>query len=153
MKTKINIKNIVAYFQGTWRYKIYYSYLRWLLLSPIIEDQISWRIKIMEKECYNEGSCKLCGCQTPALQMANKSCDKPCYPPFMSGIKWRKFIAGKKVWIKSGKKEDSWQLGINAGTDPIENDLPTTVMYNVWKNGDVVHTKIIKYIHYDKLEK
>ena len=42
----------------------------------------------MDTKCYTAGECKLCGCETTALQMANKQCDKPCYPPMMSKGKW-----------------------------------------------------------------
>lgn len=38
--------------------------------------------------CYERGECIECGCQTTALQMANKTCEGNCYPPMMS----------KKVW-------------------------------------------------------
>lgn len=44
----------------------------------------------------------MCGCHTTALQMANKSCDKPYYPPMMS--KRLEFIQiNKKVLIKDKK--------------------------------------------------
>ena len=48
----------------------------------------------MERGCYTSGSCMLCGCSTTALQMARKSCDKPCYPPMMSRSKWKSFKGG-----------------------------------------------------------
>lgn len=53
-----------------------------------IREQIDWRIEVMDKECYNAGSCKMCGCETTALQMANKACDKPCYPKMMTQWEW-----------------------------------------------------------------
>jgi hypothetical protein len=45
----------------------------------------------MDKECYENGSCKMCGCNTTALQMANKACPKPCYPKMISKKEWKEF--------------------------------------------------------------
>lgn len=43
----------------------------------------------MDPECYVKGQCKMCGCTTTALQMANKSCPKPCYPKMMNRKQWK----------------------------------------------------------------
>jgi len=113
MKAKINLKNVLAYIQGNVRYWIYYSkYFKWLM-RRFIREQISARIESMERECYDNGICKLCGCSTTALQMSNKPCDKPCYPKMMSRNLWKAFKAGtlyhqieaRKIWLykKSNK--------------------------------------------------
>lgn len=90
---KINFTNIMAYIQGNIRYKLYYSRFRFLIRLHI-REQIDLRIRFMDKECYENGSCKFCGCSTTALQMADKQCDKPCYPPIMNGKDWNMFIKG-----------------------------------------------------------
>jgi hypothetical protein len=92
-KPKVNLTNVIAYIQGYIRYHLYYSKFKFLIRKHILE-QIDFRIKYMDKECYENGSCKLCGCATTALQMANKSCDKPCYPKMMNKILWEGFILG-----------------------------------------------------------
>ena len=109
MKAKINIKNIYSYIIGNYRYQLYYSkHLSWLM-REFIREQITLRINSMDEECFNSGQCKLCGCKTTALQMANKECDKPCYPKMLSKKNWSKLklnsffgirinIGGKK-WI------------------------------------------------------
>jgi len=56
-----------------------------------IWEQIKWRIEVMDRECYNDGACKICGCSTTALQMCDKACDKPCYPSMMDEYRWKKF--------------------------------------------------------------
>ena len=48
----------------------------------------------MDQECYNAGECKICGCQTTALQMADKACDKPCYPEMLSRKNWKSLKEG-----------------------------------------------------------
>ncbi len=53
----------------------------------------------MDEECYEMGSCKICGCETTALQMCSKSCNKPCYPPMMNKKQWKKFKTGSTVII------------------------------------------------------
>lgn len=90
MITKIrtfNPENIVAYIQGNVRYKLYYS--KWnFLIRTHIREQIAVRIRSMDFQCFEEGQCKMCGCTTTALQMANKPCDKPCYPRMLSKTEW-----------------------------------------------------------------
>lgn len=84
------IKDIFYYIQGNIRHKLYYSdYRKWL--RPHIIEQFEFRIFWMDTQCYNNGECKICGCETTKLQMANKSCDKPCYPPFMNLEDWKTF--------------------------------------------------------------
>ena len=56
-----------------------------------IYEQIELRIKWMDQECYHAGSCKICGCETTALQMCSRACDKPCYPPMMDKYQWELF--------------------------------------------------------------
>lgn len=92
-KAKPTIKNIIAYLQGTIRYKLYYSKYNWLIPKHI-REQINYRISVMDRECYNNGQCKMCGCKTTALQMANKACDKPCYSKMLNKKEWKK-VSGK----------------------------------------------------------
>lgn len=96
----ITLKNILAYNQGTIRYKLYYSKRFRRLIRKHIREQIEFRIEVMDRSCYENGSCKLCGCKTTALQMANKACDKPCYPPMMDKGCWKDFLNHIMVGVK-----------------------------------------------------
>ena len=89
-KAKPTLKNIIAYIQGNLRYKLFYSNFAFLI-RPHIREQIEVRINSMDPICYGNGECKLCGCQTTHLQMADKACDKPCYPKMMSKKQWKFF--------------------------------------------------------------
>ena len=82
--------DIWYYIQGNFRYKIFAS----KLMREHIEEQIEFRIANMNKECYNNGECVICGCATTALQMCNKSCDGLCYPRMMSKKEWLAFKNG-----------------------------------------------------------
>lgn len=93
MKAKINLVNIKSYIVGNYRYRLYGTEFQWLIRTHILE-QIKWRISVMDKGCYENGSCFICGCATTALQMANKNCDKPCYPCMMPKDKWKLFKRG-----------------------------------------------------------
>lgn len=87
---KYSISDIIDYFRSQVRYYMYYHKKHWL--KPHILEQISFRINLMmDKECYNRGSCKICGCKTTYLQMANKSCEGECYPHIMTKSEWEKF--------------------------------------------------------------
>lgn len=84
---KITYKDVWYYTQGNFRYKLYYSKLKFLI--PLyLREQIEMRLATMNKECYNSGQCIECGCNTPALQMCNKSCDGDCYPPMVTKKEW-----------------------------------------------------------------
>lgn len=102
---KFNLKDIIAYIQGNLRYKLYYSNFAFLIRKHI-REQIDIRIKSMDKECYDTGQCKMCGCETTALQMANKACDKPCYPEMMNDVDWWVFKKYNKLQTLSN--EETW---------------------------------------------
>lgn len=87
--SKVTVSNTIAYIQGKLRYKLYYSYYNFLIPTHI-KEQIDYRIRVMDKECFNNGACKICGCETTALQMANKACPKPCYPKMLNRKNWNK---------------------------------------------------------------
>lgn len=61
------------------------------LLPDHIVQQFEWRQDQVPKECLN-GACKVCGCSTPGLFMADKSCEANCYPPMMSRKKWNEYV-------------------------------------------------------------
>lgn len=107
----ISLEKIKNYLQGTLRYKIYNSILKKVLIRKHILSQIEFRIKVMKKECYSNGSCVKCGCNTPALQMCNKECEGRCYPPMMNKKLWDLFITGnfnyKGYVIKEHKFKNS----------------------------------------------
>lgn len=99
--------DIWHYLVGNYRYSLYYSKrFSWLMRSHI-REQIKFRIEQMDKECYNNGECKLCGCQTTALQMCNKPCDKPCYPSLMTKPVWKIF---KDCKLIIDEKTGIWQF-------------------------------------------
>lgn len=99
MKADINLPNILAYITGNYRYKLYYSKYFQFLIRKHIKEQIDFRIKFMDKDCYEKGSCVICGCETTALQMADKPCDKPCYPPIFTKHNWEMFQLGSMFYI------------------------------------------------------
>ena len=87
-KEKVTLKNIIAYLQGNFRYRIFYSrYFHWLMREHI-REQIEYRIHSMNRECFERGSCIKCGCQTTHLQMANKACKGDCYPSMIDKYTW-----------------------------------------------------------------
>lgn len=91
------IKDVLAYITGTLRYKLWYSPFKFLIRTHI-QEQITARIASMDSECKEAGECKLCGCQTTALQMANKACDKPCYPKMLGRCAFNNMKEGYLVY-------------------------------------------------------
>lgn len=91
LKGKRPLIDVWFYVQGNIRYKLYYSKYRWLL-RKYIREQIEYRIQRMKPECYEQGSCIMCGCETTMLQMADKQCDGKCYPKmFVKAGSWKHF--------------------------------------------------------------
>ena len=106
-KAKPTLKNIIAYIQGNLRYKFFYSNFAFLI-RPHIREQIEVRINSMDPICYGNGECKICGCQTTALQMANKACDKPCYPSMLSKEQW--YVINKNCPVYDEETKFWWSL-------------------------------------------
>lgn len=103
IKGKRPPEDVLYYIQGEYRMKLFYSRWKKWLLREHIADQIEARLRWMDEECYNSGECKICGCETIALQCADKSCDKPCYPPMMSRKNWEQFMKlGKGIKFPDG---------------------------------------------------
>jgi hypothetical protein len=93
------------YVQGNYRHKLFYSKFKFLIRG-YIREQISFRIAVMNKECYNNGECIKCGCATTALQMCNKMCKGLCYPSMMNKDQWDYFKEIKLIYLD----EWYWQL-------------------------------------------
>lgn len=119
MKKQITLTNVRAYITGMLRYKCYYSRVLRPLIREHILEQIDFRIKYMDRICYDQGSCKMCGCQTTGLQMANKACDKPCYPEMMKKRKWNAFKTGNLITLD---KNGIWELFPNTTGDLVSNE-------------------------------
>lgn len=104
MKTKIRLIltgkrpliDVWFYVQGNVRYKLYYSKYKWLMRRHI-REQIEFRIQRMKPECYIEGACTICGCETVKLQMAYKTCEGHCYPVLMGAGDWKHF---KEMYVR-----------------------------------------------------
>ena len=107
IQKKINLKNIIAYIQGNLRYKLFYSNFAFLI-RPHIREQIEVRINSMDPICYGNGECKLCGCQTTHLQMADNACDKPCYPSMLSKEQW--YVINKNYPVYNEETRLWWSL-------------------------------------------
>ncbi len=104
-----NPKDAWYYIQGNIRYKLWYSKYSWLIRKHI-REQIDMRIKSMNRECYNSGSCIKCGCKTTHLQMCNKACEGNCYPGMMNKKDWeetkkRTFTRDYEFALRNGKFE------------------------------------------------
>lgn len=121
--------NIIEYIIGNYRYKLWYSKFKFLLRKHIIE-QIEFRIDFMKSECYLNGVCIKCGCTTTALQMANKSCDLPCYPEMMNKEIWSAFKCTSVFIDENGR----WAFKFNNHDIHYDN-----------KEDYIVHQKLIFY--------
>jgi len=110
MRDRITIENICYYVQGNIRYRLYYSWFRWLLREHI-REQIIFRINSMNRVCYDRGSCIVCGCVTTQLQMSDKVCAGNCYPKMFTKKEWESlkrrecmYIVDNQYWSVDNKK-------------------------------------------------
>jgi len=139
---RVTFKNVWHYWVGNYRYTLFFSTepinklpeLWWLrkkhwLMRHHIYTQIQHRITWMEQGCLSDGACRICGCDTPALQMAKKSCDKPCYPPLMSKKLWYFFLEGKPV-PEDKKRNIVWCLNKMTRKPERSTYDPKTQTYN-----------------------
>ena len=96
LKGDYSRNDVADYFRGNFRYNLFFGRFYFLIREHIFE-QIQYRIKVMDQECYNSGSCKICGCNTPHLQMANKTCEGKCYPVMMNKKQWKDFKSKNNI--------------------------------------------------------
>ena len=151
MKNKIKINDIFAYMLGNYRMIIYDSGLTFLLRKHIIE-QYEWRLTKMNPQCFLSGSCVKCGCDTPALQMANKACDGGCYFEMFSKKKWKEFKIReeKRKEVKKFDHTRANYLGFEvhtpyiAGIDPMKLKKISFEEYTSGIIPDFSKTKQIK---------
>lgn len=143
IKGQNKLIDIWHYFVGNYRYKLYYKEYNYLthtvgrhdLMRQHIWEQIKYRIEVMDKECYNNGQCKICECETTQLQMANKRCDGICYPTMMNKENWERYKAGGTftdiggVWIK---RKDALRANLPS---------PYHIFYKETINGYVPHQR------------
>lgn len=125
LKEKLKkLRKVNSYIVGWTRYYLYYSKelfgfsISWLIPSHL-KEQFEARLISMNLICFTEGSCIGCGCTTPALQMAFKSCENNCYPPFMDKETWKAFKDGEVIV----RNEIKWYaFKTNNGTYEFCND-------------------------------
>lgn len=127
----IKIRDIVAYNQGYFRYFLYYSkelikINLSFLIRKFIKEQLEYRMLVMNRECYDQGSCITCGCKVPALQMSNKKCGGDCYPQMLT----------KKQWNLYKETMENWrEKSINLGN--ILVDKQQTIIFQAQKELDI----------------
>lgn len=114
------------------RYK--WNKLVYNLLPSHIKQQIQIRIW-SSIPCIEIGQCKICKCSTPALQMADKACEKPCYPAMLSKKDWEEFYGdGEHTPIK-------WHLDVTT-------NLEWTIFDNKFVNKqDYISKKFLNNNH------
>jgi len=110
MRNRVTIRNMFYYVQGNMRYRLYYSWFKWLLREHI-REQIIFRINSMNRLCYDRGSCIVCGCVTTQLQMSDKACAGSCYPKMFSKKDWNNlkfrdgiYSIGRQHWSIDNKE-------------------------------------------------
>lgn len=89
IKGEMSWNNVWYFIQGHVREKLYYSKFKFLIRKHI-REQFEFRLEVMNKDCYNSGQCKICGCDIPALTLSDKSCEGNCYPKMKSKKNWEK---------------------------------------------------------------
>lgn len=107
---KYSVAEVVDFFRAELRYFIYYKYydLDWLMQDHI-REQIDFRIDIMmDRKCYNDGQCKVCGCTTPDLQFTNASCKGHCYPCIVDKKTWKQFKDAGVIKERYGNEFYIW---------------------------------------------
>ena len=88
--TQTTLKEKIDYFRAQIRYWAFTREYFWLVPKHI-QEQYNWRLYKMDAQCFEQGECKLCGCDTTKLQFANRACDKPCYPRMKNKKNWKQY--------------------------------------------------------------
>lgn len=98
-KAKVTPKNIKKFITGWYRWFLYkmqrskylVGFEDYDFLPTHLQEQFKYRLSVMDKECLEAGHCKICGCKTPQLQLADEPCDGGCYPEFKNEEDWKTY--------------------------------------------------------------
>jgi hypothetical protein len=101
-----------------------------------IQEQIAFRIAVSRKVCLDKGSCEVCHCSIPGLQMANISCGGLCYPEMMGKTAWLYFLAG----IPHKDIHGTWELVKDTITTIINNEEITDDIFSLYHNTNLLKT-------------
>jgi len=85
----MNFGNIKGFLQGNFR-KMMTDLGLDNTIPEHIQEQIQWRLSVMNIECYNNKECP-CKCAVPAKQFEDRSCENQCYPEMMNETDWRDY--------------------------------------------------------------
>jgi hypothetical protein len=89
-KYDYNLKNIKSFIQANIRMFVEKHGLDFIGLDPHIQEQITFRESVANKECLKNGYCK-CNCILPDMFYADKTCEDQCYPPMLNKKEWEEF--------------------------------------------------------------
>ncbi len=104
--------NVYSYIQGNIIYKCINS-KNWKWLIPkYIQEQYEYRVNTMNKQCYDQGSCIACGCETTQLQAAYRACENDCYPYMLTYKEWKQ-LKQKRHILKLSYNNTEIIWGIN----------------------------------------
>ena len=99
------ISDVFWFFQGNMRYFLVKCFGLGVLRRHI-REQVVARVMSAHVECVRSGRCRMCGCHTPALFYAGKSCDGDCYPRMMGSADWELFkvLGGDDMFLWADDK-------------------------------------------------
>lgn len=86
MKAKITLPNIKGFLQGNAR--MFMSQFFDFKLPSYMDEQIFYRMSIMNEECLKNRACVHCGCAMPNKAFEDRACDNACYPEMMDEKEW-----------------------------------------------------------------
>lgn len=102
-RLKKDPKDAWYYIQGNVRLFVFRRNAFKFLIRKHIAEQYLWRRDIAARDCFLNGQCKCCECETPALFFSEKGCSvdkiqrcvirglKKCYPALMDKKEWTEF--------------------------------------------------------------
>ena len=96
---------MIDYLVGNYRYFCYTSVP--FLLRKHIKEQYEWRLTQSNPKCLDNGECIMCGCKTPNLMMANRSCEDRCYPEMLNKKEWKEL--SWQTYIMNKYHKNSWR--------------------------------------------
>lgn len=94
---KLTVRNVLAVIQALWRKN---KSIAGFDLPVHVYEQIIWRrfeVARLSPECWNSGSCKVCGCEILGKTMEDRECSAGeinlplCYPAMMKAEDWNTY--------------------------------------------------------------
>lgn len=93
MSKKITKQNITNFLEGNGRLILQMAGV----LTPVVDEQVAYRLLVCKDDCVVSGACKKCGCSLPGRAFATDTCNPERFPDILEEDEWNKYKIDNEI--------------------------------------------------------